>query len=454
MLTTRQSTRGKLRRPKRVLAFGVADLTITLVVGQYREAALHRRPRRDFVIPAFDGCVLVHVDAARHAHVTRAPRGWFEAFMLRPIDRQIHRYLQDAADEGRISLLETLCDRVGAGIRRGGNATETGVERAFLIDAPGDPVPAIELLREHDGTLFGPDASPHDVLLPPEQLANLTRPYRERFSGNVLLVPRNFSNIRFVEHPIGYTSSSLGVFFRKPAETVSAREKQLLRGIGRYLRSRIALYLVATIGRRWLMDRRNLEPTDLAAFPVPILGLDDPRLDGLLDNERTALDRFLLEALGLEGDYERAIEEFLGFRIGFQDGDVPEGALGRPNGEMIGEYAEVLGRTLEGLIGRKGAFLVKARPNPDTGVGAVAARYWEGSASEAPSIDPGKLCQIALDRYARSSGNSFFDSLGAVYDEQTSSVTFIKPLEYFRWTIDSAFADSRQMMDVFVAGRA
>ena len=64
VLTTRQSTRGKLRRAKRVLAFGVADLTITLVVGQYREAALHRGPRRDFVIPAFDGWVLVHVDAA------------------------------------------------------------------------------------------------------------------------------------------------------------------------------------------------------------------------------------------------------------------------------------------------------------------------------------------------------------------------------------------------------
>jgi hypothetical protein len=44
--------------------------------------------------------------------------------------------------------------------------------------------------------------------------------------------------------------------------------------------------------------------------------------------------------------------------------------------------------------------------------------------------------------------------LGTAYDEQTSSVTFVKPLEYFRWTIDSAFADSRQMMDVFVAGRA
>ena len=47
------------------------------------------------------------------------------------------------------------------------------------------------------------------------------------------------------------------------------------------------------------MDRRNLEPTDLAAFPVPILDLNDPRLDGLLNNEGAALDRFILNALGL-----------------------------------------------------------------------------------------------------------------------------------------------------------
>ena len=53
----------------------------------------------------------------------------------------------------------------------------------------------------------------------------------------------------------------------------------------------------------------------MAAFPVPILDLNDPRLDGLLNNEGAALDRFILNALGLEGDYERAVEEFLDFRI-------------------------------------------------------------------------------------------------------------------------------------------
>lgn len=394
------------------------------------------------------------VQVFRYGHVTRDPRGWFEAFMLRPVDRQIRTYLDDAAAEGRISLLETLCDSIGAAIRRGGNGAETGVERAYLIDAPSDPLPATELLREHAGGLFGPDDSPHDLVLPLEQLANVTPPYRERFGGNVLLVPRNFSNIRFVEHPIGYTSSSLSVFFQKPAGSVSGREKQMLRAIGRYLRSSVALYLVATTGRRWLMDRRNIEPTDLAAFPVPISGLDDPRIDHLLTQDGHALEQFILEALGLEGDFERAIEEFLEFRIGFQDGDVPEEALERPDVDIIGEYVDVLSRTLDGLIGREQAFVVTALPDAAAGVGAVAASYREAPANDAHAIDVERLCQLALERYVRSSANSFSDSLGSAYDAKTSSVTFVKPLEYFRWTVDSAFADSRQMMDVFVTGRA
>ena len=393
------------------------------------------------------------IQVFRHNHVTRDPRGWFEVFMLRPVDRQIRRYLTDAADEGKISSLETLCASIGAAIRRGGNSAETGIERSFLIDAPSDPIPATELVREHGDDLFGPNDGVHDVVLPPEQLANVTHPYRDRFGGNVLLVPRNFSNIRVVEHPIGYTSSSLCVFFQKPAKTVSDREKQLLRALGRYLQSHVALYLVATTGRRWLMDRRNIEPGDLASFPIPISGLDDPRLDGLLNSEGEALESFILQALELEGDFERAVKEFLEFRIGFQDGDVPEKALREPESDTMNEYIDVLKRTLDGLIGREGAFVVAALSDASAGVGAVAARHQEDSPNDKALIEAKTFCLIALQRYVQSSTNSFSDSLGAAYDAQTSSVTFVKPLEYFRWTVDSAFADSRQMMDVFVAGR-
>lgn len=290
------------------------------------------------------------IQVFHHDHVVRDPRGWFEAFMLRPVDRQIRRYLDDSAATGRIALLETLCDSVGAAIRRGGNASETGVDRKFLIDAPSEPNPTT-LLHEHDGNF-------HDIILPVDQLAKLKAPYRHRFGGSVLLIPRNFSNIRFVEHPIGYTSSTLGVFYDKPAKSITKRERQLLRAIGIYLRSPIALYLVATIGRRWLMDRRNIEPTDLAAFPMPFFGLEDSRIDEVLVRTGAELERFLLKTFGLDGDLERAVEEFLNFRMGFQDGDVPEQALSRPKSKTIFKYEGVLKRNLEGLIGRRGAFTI------------------------------------------------------------------------------------------------
>jgi hypothetical protein len=389
-----------------------------------------------------------------HDHVTRDPRGWFEAFMLRPVDRQIHQFLDDMAAGGRIARLESLCDSVGAAIRRGGNASETGVARAFLIDAPNDPVSATELLREHDGDLFARDGNRHDVVLPAAQLAKVTKPYEHRFSGNVLLVPRNFSNIRFVKHPIGYTSSTLGVFYDKPARRVAPREKQLLHAIGIYLRSPVALYLVATIGRRWLMDRRNIEPTDLAAFPVPFAGLEDPRIDEVLAKKDEGLETYLLETLGLAGDFEGAIQEFLDFRMGFQDGDVPEQALSRPTLRFVHKYESVLKRNLDGLIGRRGAFTVASRIDQIAGVGAVAAHFHEASKHVAGADVATSLCLAALASYQKSSANSFSDSLCATYDGRTSSVTFIKPLEFFRWTVDSAFADSRQMMSTFVAGQS
>lgn len=392
------------------------------------------------------------VQVFHHNHVARNPRGWFEAFMLRPVDRQIQRYLDDAALEGRIKSLEGLCDSVGAAIRRGGNSSETGVPRAFLMDAPSEPASALDLLHGHDDGLFHPDGRQQDVILPVAQLSKVAAPYRHRFGGQVLLVPRNFSDIRFVEHPIGYTSSTLGIFFDKSVDLISKREKQLLHAICRYLNSYVALYLVATIGRRWLMDRRNIEPTDLAAFPVPFTGLDDLRIDEALATDESDLDRYFLGALSLNSDMESAVKEFLNFRVGFQDGDVPEKALIRPSLKAIRQYERVLKRNLDGLIGRRGAFVVASHIDEQIGVGAVAAQFRESSDHPPQSEASTSLCQTALATYEESSANSFSDSLSSAFDPRTSSVTFIKPLEFFRWTIDSAIADSRQMMSAFVTG--
>jgi hypothetical protein len=158
-----------------------------------------------------------------------------------------------------------------------------------------------------------------------------------------------------------------------------------------------------------------------------------------------------LEILGLKGDFESAIKEFLDFRIGFQDGDVPEHALSRPTHTAIRRYEGVLKRNLDGLIGRRGAFEVTSYIDQRAGIGAVAAQFRPKEYLSPKVSTQVSLCQAAIATYEASSANSFSDSLNANYDARTSSVTFVKPLEFFRWTIDSAFADSRQMMNAFAA---
>ena len=113
----------------------------------------------------------------------------------------------------------------------------------------------------------------------------------------------------------------------------------------------------------------------------------------------------------------------------------------------------VLKRSLDGLIGRPGAFSVASRIDEPAGIGAVAAHYRESRDRPGEEDAPASLCKIALASYESSSANSFSDSLSAAYDGPTASVTFIKPLEFFRWTVDSAFADGRRMTNAFLAGR-
>jgi len=392
------------------------------------------------------------VQTVRHDIVARDPRGWFDAFLLRPVDRHIRRFLSDGVVTGRIATLQSLCTTVGARISRGGNPAETGVDRRFLMDAPADDHQGID----HPPNLFGVRKESAEILLPPAQLKRVRSSYRNRFSGNVLLIPRNLKSIRVVTRPTGYTSSTTAMFFDKPSDLVTARELELLHAVGRFLRSEIGLYLAATTGRRWLMDRRNIEPEDLKALSIPIVDLDDPRIDGILAADPEQLTNYLLEILDIDGDLRRAIDEFLAFRIGFRDGEVPQEALWVPSDCSLKSYVDVVHRTLDGLIGREAAFEVQVSVRESLGVAAVAARF---RSAQSPKQEQGEddlilCCRTALDHYSRSSANSFVDSLAVSYSEKTSSVTVVKPLEYFRWTIDSAFTDSQKILSAFAAGGA
>lgn len=388
------------------------------------------------------------IQMVRHSHLANDQRAWFEAFVLRPVDRQIRRCLEDSIAAKRIEFIGNLKDSVGVLVRRGGNPIETGVDEKYLAKAPKIYNPSQESTRD----LFDdePSAEPPSKFLPTEQLAQVKPSYRNRFAGKVLLVPRNFSGIRFVESPVAYTSSTLAIFFDKSADQVTDLEQRFLCATERYLRSKTALYLLATTGRRWLMDRRNVEPADLSNLPIPFTALDDPRVEKVLALHNDALETFLLKSLGLNGDFKVAIEEFLAFRMGFQDGNVPLNATDQPTKREISQYVGVLRKRLDALMGRAGAFTLTYQIEDKAGVGIVSAQFVD---IEAPRVEAhDDLCKKSLDHYLRSSTNSFFDSLSISYDPVTLSVSFVKPLEYFRWTIDGAYTDSQHMMNSFMKG--
>jgi len=160
----------------------------------------------------------------------------------------------------------------------------------------------------------------------------------------------------------------------------------------------------------------------------------------------------MLARLGPEA--AEAIDEFLAFRIGFRDGEVPREALYPPSSRSLETYVDVVHRTLDGLIGREAAFEVEALAHQGLGVAAVATRFRPANNPQRANDDLILACQAALDHYCKSSANSFVDSLAVAYSDKTTSVTVVKPLEYFRWTIESAFTDSQQIMSAFTAGRA
>lgn len=392
-----------------------------------------------------------------NARLTENSQSWFEAFMLRPVDRQIRSFVSDHAEAGHIRLLGELCTDIGASVKRGGSPLETGLSEVYL-DSASSGSSEQSSLSTQKGSIR--DLFPDDSVkakktdkLPTAQLKIVSKNYKHQFSGNILLVPRNFFKIRFVPYPKGYQSSFLAVYFKKMGDKTTTVEHDFLKALGRYLSSNVAMYFMATGGRRWLMDRRNVEPADLQSFPVPFSRLDDPRVSEILTVEDEDLDKVLTAALGLSSDHKKAITEFLEFRLQFKDGDVPAVALNKPEARMLTQYAALVKKHLGALMSRKDAFSVDLIEDTRHGVGVCVAKFL-ASDEEPVGISSTASCEIALAEYQSGAANSFTDGLSLRYDSDNSSVSVVKPLEYFRWTIDSAYADSRRMMDTFIKGAA
>ena len=388
----------------------------------------------------------------RQGRLSETKRRWFEALALRPVDRHIRAFLEDSANSGKTSMLGDLCNSVGTVIRRGGNPSETGVGQDRLLTAIGGAKRPLDLFGGGTGYAMGLQVRPGGLPFSSSGYGTIATAYRNRFSGNVLLIARSFKEIEFFEQPVQITSNILSISFTKDACEVTPRERQFLRAIGAYLRSSMCQYLVATTGRRWLMDRRNVEPGDLAEFPVPFVGLDDQRIGEAVSAEREQQNGMYRRMLGLSSDFGEAIDEFLSFRVELQDGDVPDQALKAPTVETIRKYKESLRTNLNLLAGADGVFSVESQSDRELGVGAVVVHFNEDSDEDRSPEDSDRLCRSAIQRFHETEANAFSSSLSIVVEDWANSASLVKPLEYFRWTLEGAFSDSRKLMNAFMTG--
>ena len=385
------------------------------------------------------------IEYVRQSKLNRDTRAWFEAFMLRPVDRNIHSFINDQCLAGHIGTLGAVCGVAGAVIRRGGNSSETGIPTKHLN------VARFSTAKEsHTAELFEELGSALDVndSLPKNVLAKAKAGYREQFGGNFTLVPRNFKGIRFIAYPKAYSSSYLGIFFRKNGEQVTQIECDFLRAVAKYLCSNAATYFMVTMGRRWLMDRSNVEPLDLYSLPLPISGPHDKNIKKLLSLEGQSLEDFLFDALELPDQFRKAIEEFLRFRIDFKDGNVPSNALVAPTQEELATYSSTMQKQLDEFIGKTGAFRMGHEELKDEGVAIVVAQFLDENQSH--SVLLSDACRKAGIAYRQTPINNFSESL-ALATPSRNVVSLTKPLEYFRWTVESAYADSRQIIGALLA---
>lgn len=394
-----------------------------------------------------------------HDSLATNPTGWFDAFVLRPIDRQIKQYISDSIQSGVASVVDGLCLKIDAKHKRGGDSEwATGIPNKYLNGTQLSRHFSESISANKTGDLFE-TVTPvlqkkSNSQLPLNFLAETLPNFRHQYAGNVLLIPRNFQHIRFIDFPYAYNSSVHAVFFNKPAGEVTSKEKRLLQALERYLQSNIALYFLAVTSTRWLIDRRNFEKGDFGNLPLPFTSLVDPRIEEILSTEESQLDRFVLKAFKLDQDQCSAIQEFLKFRMGFQDGNVPALALSQAKPTLLGNYAKVFQRNLNGLVGQQGTFTVAHLADPASGYGVVAAHYCDEDEYVTKTADLSAICQQAIDNINQTNNNSFTDSLSVSTDAAASTMSIIKPLEHFRWTVDWAYDDSRKSLDEFMRSAA
>ena len=384
------------------------------------------------------------IRAYPYKKVALQQRGWFEAFMLRPVDRRLAEYFRDFCAVGKGSTLGEVWARFGLACGRGGSPAQTHLESAHILS--GD---------ERDVNYYrirlGLDSLSHLTSLAPTYrltkrlMADLPKAFSAKFGGCIILIPRSFKYVDYIEQPVAFNSSLNAIYFNKIGAKHASVEGQFLRALAKFLGSDFVQYAIALVGSLWLLDGRRLEKNDLAFVPTPFKSLEDDVVAQILSASKPDLEQFLMEIFGITGDFRRVINEYNNWREGFQDGKVPRGATAPPSRKYLSDYKSVLERRLNSLTGSRDDFYIEIHQDDERSLGLIQAALTDSRSVHETRSGWDSNRREFLEKYDNGM-NTFSNSLLIVSHDKGGQVQAAKPLQAFHWTIERAFADSVELV--------
>lgn len=380
------------------------------------------------------------IEFIRQHTLTKNDDALFSQLMLKPIDRHLREYIDDQIANGHLQSIGSWLDREDLGFERGGSPAQTRLPSSKLLGADKFKnnnyrhAPGIQLLRVNTQQhLINPARL--DYVLTDKDLEKVPAGFKRMFLGNILLVPRSMKGIAYCSKPIAF-GSSLNAVYSKSGK----RGQKLLRAklvvLGRFLCTDVAAYLFAVNGRQWILDQARLEKSDLLRIPFPFT-CDWERLEVLSDKE---FNQAVYEELNLDAWAKEAISEYAQFRVGYHDGKVPSNFSSPITvSENEDTYSHVMLAVLRQAFPRAQIKSAPPRNRFLTAADLVIQVNLDADRNVEPEILEGEAQKgVANDEMFLFSPNRW-------------SGLIIKPNEKFRWTAESAYADSAHILRLLTA---
>jgi hypothetical protein len=247
------------------------------------------------------------------------------------------------------------------------------------------------------------------------------------------------NDITFIEAPIAFGSSFNALYFPH-RQALTRADVAALRGVARFLNSDIARHLYALFGKTRLLDRARFERNDLLDIPFPFSDCADRDLQSLEQLPEGEITQLFAKTIGLDSTFVQAVDEYAGFRWGYEDSQIPDSGLSPPIPDTVTSYRSMLQAQLSRSFGPEAQIdLSIVEP-------AAADRF--------ARINIG----IVRDHKERASTGStdvavipltgaFSPHASILYRPDLSRAIVSKPWTRVAWTIEQAYADARAISE-------